>query len=240
MINVAVLTNVYFHCFERRSYSCSPSCFVVDRTPTYRHFNLFQFLPTIMNTWKYKGRIWFASPNLPSATGWMNSIDGKSLGSFHPVSIENKFLHFTSKSTRCPALRAIRFHGCKEEREALSEEYFTNEAAAHDGRRPTNQIVNEKGELEDDNSDNPRAWDVCVTTYEVANTEKKALGRFAWKYLVIDEAHRLKNEASMFSTVRLGTFYHIFEKYSIETATNNSHLFLDRLLGISIQNIAFS
>ncbi len=101
----------------------------------------------------------------------------------------------------CPSLRAIRFHGGKEEREALSEEYFTNEAAAHDGRRPTKQIYNEKtGEMEDDNSDNPRAWDVCVTTYEVANTERKALSRFAWKYLVIDEAHRLKNEASIFST----------------------------------------
>ena len=104
----------------------------------------------------------------------------------------------------CPSLRAIRFHGNKEEREALSEEYFSNEAAAHDGRRPTRQILNEKtGEMEDDNSDNPRAWDVCITTYEVANTERKALGRFAWKYLVIDEAHRLKNEASLFSnTVR--------------------------------------
>ena len=104
----------------------------------------------------------------------------------------------------CPSLRAIRFHGAKEEREALAEEYFTNEAAAHDGKRPTKQILNEKtGEMEDDNSDNPRAWDVCVTTYEVANTEKKVLSRFAWKYLVIDEAHRLKNESSMFSaTVR--------------------------------------
>lgn len=101
----------------------------------------------------------------------------------------------------CPSLRAIRFHGGKEEREALSEEYFTNEAAAHDGRRPTKQIFNEKsGEMEDDNSDNPRAWDVCVTTYEVANTEKRVLARFAWKYLIIDEAHRLKNEASIFST----------------------------------------
>lgn len=101
----------------------------------------------------------------------------------------------------CPSLRAIRFHGHKEEREALADEYFTNEAAAHDGRRPTKQIFNEKtGEMEDDNSDNPRAWDVCVTTYEVANTEKKVLSRFAWKYLVIDEAHRLKNETSMFST----------------------------------------
>jgi len=101
----------------------------------------------------------------------------------------------------CPSLRAIRFHGGKEEREALSEEYFTNEAAAHDGRRPTKQIFNDKsGEMEDDNSDNPRAWDVCVTTYEVANTEKRVLARFAWKYLIIDEAHRLKNEASIFST----------------------------------------
>lgn len=105
----------------------------------------------------------------------------------------------------CPSLRAIRFHGGKEEREALSEEYFSNEAAAHDGRRPTKQILNEKtGEMEDDNSENPRAWDVAVTTYEMANTEKKALSRFAWKYLVIDEAHRLKNESSIFSTTVRG------------------------------------
>ena len=105
----------------------------------------------------------------------------------------------------CPSLRAIRFHGGKEEREALCDEYFTNEAAAHDGRRPTKQMLNEKtGEMEDDNSDNPRAWDVCVTTYEVANNEQKALSRFAWKYLVIDEAHRLKNESSMFSTTVRG------------------------------------
>ena len=37
----------------------------------------------------------------------------------------------------------------------------------------------------------------------MCNTERKVLQKFAWKYLVIDEAHRLKNEASMFSkTVR--------------------------------------
>ena len=101
----------------------------------------------------------------------------------------------------CPSLRAIRFHGMKEERDELVEDYFTKEAAAHDGRRPTKQIRNEEtGEMEDDNSDNPRAWDVCVTTYEMANMEKRTLGRFAWKYLIIDEAHRLKNETSMFST----------------------------------------
>ncbi|KAG7370050.1 helicase [Nitzschia inconspicua] len=103
----------------------------------------------------------------------------------------------------CPSLRAIRFHGSREDREAMIENYFHPAAASHDGKRPERQIMNEKGEMVDDNTDNPRQWDVCVTTYEVCNTERKVLQRFAWKYLVIDEAHRLKNDVSMFSqTVR--------------------------------------
>jgi len=104
----------------------------------------------------------------------------------------------------CPTLRVIRFHGKKEERDYMRETYFTNEAAAHHGKRPKKQKKNmDTGEMEDDNSNNPRKWDVCVTTYEVCNTERKPLQKFAWKYLVIDEAHRLKNETSMFSkTVR--------------------------------------
>jgi SWI/SNF-related matrix-associated actin-dependent regulator of chromatin subfamily A member 5 len=103
----------------------------------------------------------------------------------------------------CPCLRVIRFHGSKEDRERMVEECFNNEAAAHDGKRPERQIMDEHGELIDDNSNNPRTWDVCVTTYEVCNNERKALQKFVWKYLVIDEAHRLKNDASMFSkTVR--------------------------------------
>ena len=92
----------------------------------------------------------------------------------------------------CPSLRAIRFHGGREEREALIAEYFTNAAAAHDGRRPHKQVRNEEtGLLEDDNSDNPRAWDVCVTTYEMCNTERKTLQKFAWRYLIIDEVRRV-------------------------------------------------
>ena len=64
----------------------------------------------------------------------------------------------------CPSLRAIKFHGAREDREFMIENDFTNEAAAHNGRRPDKQIMNEKGELIDDNSNNPRSWDVCVTT----------------------------------------------------------------------------
>uniref|UniRef100_A0A7S3VCZ0 Chromatin-remodeling complex ATPase chain n=1 Tax=Chaetoceros debilis TaxID=122233 RepID=A0A7S3VCZ0_9STRA len=105
----------------------------------------------------------------------------------------------------CPCLRAIKFHGSREERQDMIYNYFSNEAAAHDGKRPSlPQIPNPddpEGALIDDNSQNPRGWDVCVTTYEVVNNEKAALGKFGWKYLVIDEAHRLKNETSMFSNV---------------------------------------
>lgn len=100
----------------------------------------------------------------------------------------------------CPSLRAIRFHGSREDREYMIEEHFNSKAASHDGKRPDKQIMDEHGQMVDDNSENPRHWDVCVTTYEMCNTERKTLGKFAWKYLVIDEAHRLKNDASMFST----------------------------------------
>ena len=110
----------------------------------------------------------------------------------------------------CPSLRAIKFHGSRDDRAEMIQKYFTNEAAAHDGKRPPNAIKDEKtGEMIDDNSNNPRQWDVCVTTYEVCNTERVALSKFAWKYLVIDEAHRLKNETSIFSkTVRTFNTFH--------------------------------
>jgi Superfamily II DNA/RNA helicases, SNF2 family len=82
----------------------------------------------------------------------------------------------------CPSLRAIKFHGTREEREYMISRYFTNKAAAHDGRRPDKQVLDpETGEMVDDNSDNPREWDVCVTTYEVCNTEKQTLSKFGWK-----------------------------------------------------------
>ena len=49
-----------------------------------------------------------------------------------------------------------------------------------------------------------RAWDVLVTTYEVCNIERNALCKLPFCFIVIDEAHRIKNEHSQFSkTVRL-------------------------------------
>jgi len=47
----------------------------------------------------------------------------------------------------------------------------------------------------------PGGWDVCVTSYEMILREKSVFKKFNWKYMVIDEAHRIKNEASKLSVV---------------------------------------
>ncbi|KAL7123858.1 hypothetical protein ABFS83_14G010800 [Erythranthe nasuta] len=75
----------------------------------------------------------------------------------------------------CPLLRAIKFLGNPEERRYIREELL---AAGK--------------------------FDVCVTSFEMAIKEKTALRRFSWRYIIIDEAHRIKNENSLLSkTMRL-------------------------------------
>ncbi|KAG5462107.1 MAG: SNF2 family N-terminal domain-containing protein, partial [Olpidium bornovanus] len=44
-------------------------------------------------------------------------------------------------------------------------------------------------------------FDICVTSYEMCLREKSHLKKFAWQYIVIDEAHRIKNENSMLSQI---------------------------------------
>eukprot|EP00741_Cyanophora_paradoxa_P007456 tig00000128_g7211.t1 len=71
----------------------------------------------------------------------------------------------------CPSLNVIKFHGTQEEREGIREEI------------------------------NAGKFDVVCTTYEVAIKEKGALKRWTWRYIIIDEAHRIKNEKSVLSRV---------------------------------------
>lgn len=42
-------------------------------------------------------------------------------------------------------------------------------------------------------------WDVCITSYEMVIKECALLKKFQWRYVVIDEAHRIKNEKSKLS-----------------------------------------
>ncbi|SCU84913.1 LAMI_0C09384g1_1 [Lachancea mirantina] len=44
-------------------------------------------------------------------------------------------------------------------------------------------------------------FDVLITSYEMVIKEKAALKRLMWRYIVIDEAHRIKNEQSALSQI---------------------------------------
>ena len=78
----------------------------------------------------------------------------------------------------CPSLKVLKLHGDKDERAE------TIKSILHPGMTAAE-----------------RGWHVCVTTYEVAVIEKGPLSRLPWQYLVIDEAHRIKNENSALATV---------------------------------------
>ncbi|XRB05303.1 SWI/SNF-related matrix-associated actin-dependent regulator of chromatin subfamily A member 5 [Pycnococcus provasolii] len=75
----------------------------------------------------------------------------------------------------CPVLRPIKFHGNAEERQYQKDHLMV-----------------------------PGQFDVCVTSFEMVIKEKNLFKKFHWRYLIIDEAHRIKNENSLLSkTVRL-------------------------------------
>ncbi|XP_031640675.1 chromatin-remodeling complex ATPase chain Iswi-like [Contarinia nasturtii] len=105
----------------------------------------------------------------------------------HCRSINGAFLVIGPKSTLrnwynevnrfCPSLRALILIGDKEERDKVVREM-----------------------------DDRMSWDCLLTTYEMILSEKSRLKRVHWRYLVVDEAHRLKNENSKLSTI-LRTFH---------------------------------
>jgi SWI/SNF-related matrix-associated actin-dependent regulator of chromatin subfamily A member 5 len=71
-----------------------------------------------------------------------------------------------------PDVNVLVLQGAKEERQALINE----------------RLVDEK-------------FDVCITSYEMILREKSHLKKFAWEYIIIDEAHRIKNEESSLAQI---------------------------------------
>jgi len=72
----------------------------------------------------------------------------------------------------CPEIKTLKFMGDQEQRNRLIHE----------------EMVAGK-------------FDVLITSYEMVVKEKNAFSKFTWRYLVIDEAHRIKNEKSILSQV---------------------------------------
>jgi SWI/SNF-related matrix-associated actin-dependent regulator of chromatin subfamily A member 5 len=47
----------------------------------------------------------------------------------------------------------------------------------------------------------PQDFDVLITSYEMILREKSQLKKFAWEYIIVDEAHRIKNEESTLAQI---------------------------------------
>ena len=47
----------------------------------------------------------------------------------------------------------------------------------------------------------PQDFEVCITTYEMCLIEQSPLKKFSFEYIIIDEAHRIKNVDSMLSQI---------------------------------------
>eukprot|EP00306_Pavlova_sp_CCMP459_P004759 CAMPEP_0185157904 /NCGR_PEP_ID=MMETSP1139-20130426/2073_1 /TAXON_ID=298111 /ORGANISM="Pavlova sp., Strain CCMP459" /LENGTH=1133 /DNA_ID=CAMNT_0027723009 /DNA_START=12 /DNA_END=3413 /DNA_ORIENTATION=+ len=75
-------------------------------------------------------------------------------------------------SNWCPELKTMLFHGNKEEREELIRTKLQ-----------------------------PDQFEVVVTSYEMVTRESTAFKKFSWRYIIVDEAHRMKNEESVLSQV---------------------------------------
>jgi SWI/SNF-related matrix-associated actin-dependent regulator of chromatin subfamily A member 5 len=46
---------------------------------------------------------------------------------------------------------------------------------------------------------NPAKMDICITSYEICVAESRRLNRINWQFLILDEAHRLKDVNSRLS-----------------------------------------
>ena len=72
----------------------------------------------------------------------------------------------------CPSMNVFKFHGDQIQRQELIE-----------------------------NKLKTKDFDVMITTYDIAMIEKTALNKIKWQYLIIDEAHRIKNDESKLSKI---------------------------------------
>jgi SWI/SNF-related matrix-associated actin-dependent regulator of chromatin subfamily A member 5 len=92
----------------------------------------------------------------------------------HMIIVPKSTLHNWMAECRrwCPVIRAVKFHGNAEERNHQKETLCQ-----------------------------PGKFDVVVTSYEMVIKEKNHWKKFHWRYVIIDEAHRIKNENSILSKV---------------------------------------
>ncbi|KAH7649882.1 SWI SNF2 like ATpase and a Myb domain [Cryptosporidium bovis] len=122
----------------------------------------------------------------------------------------------------CPCLRVVKLHGDRQQRdEIFSNLLFPGSKIRSESiktQNPEFSHVEETVEETDctslttedslkseyanfDFKDGNVQYNICLTTFEMAIKEKWRLQKISWEYLILDEAHRIKNEKSLLSEV---------------------------------------
>ncbi|OII73704.1 SWI SNF2 like ATPase [Cryptosporidium ubiquitum] len=118
----------------------------------------------------------------------------------------------------CPSLRVVKLHGDRQ----LRDEIFSKLLFPGSKVYASTVYFNESNELVEDEendvdlyrnsedrptfanfefTDGNLQYNICLTTFEMAIKEKWRLQKINWKYCILDEAHRIKNEKSLLSEV---------------------------------------
>ena len=128
-----------------------------------------------------------------------------------PLSVLSSWMAESRKWT--PGLKVLRFHGPVHERSRLKrvasgeEDMFGNDTRLA-LKKKNKRLANAGKDIIDLDPEDPEddaGVDLVVTTYETFSAEQGWFKRaFVWKYAILDEGHKIKNDLSQISTALQG------------------------------------
>ena len=86
-----------------------------------------------------------------------------------------------------PGFSTVILQGPKDDRVSLLR------SLKHPLTHPQAKLINQRILTQD--------FDILITSYEMCLREKSTLNKFSWEYIIIDEAHRIKNVDSLLSQI---------------------------------------
>lgn len=119
-----------------------------------------------------------------------------------PLSVLSSWINEAKKWA--PNLNVIRFHGPKEERERLKL-YVLGRTDRYGNATSSAKSRKHNGGQDAASTTETHPVDLVVTTYETFTSEQSFFKRaYVWRYCVLDEGHKIKNDKSNVSTALQG------------------------------------
>ncbi|PVH92788.1 hypothetical protein DM02DRAFT_619713 [Periconia macrospinosa] len=120
-----------------------------------------------------------------------------------PLSVLDNWINEIRKFT--PGLKVLRYHGNVKERERLKrialglEDRYGNETVRFKDRKASQNAGLEVSRLPTDSRSD--SFKIVVTTYDSFQAEQSWFKHsFVWRYVVLDEGHKIKNQATQLSS----------------------------------------